>query len=39
MLITTEPTAKDADKAIAYLLEDKLGRGDIVTFDIKVADI
>lgn len=40
VLVTTEPTAKTQDQtAIAYLLEDKLGRGDLVTFGVKMAAI
>lgn len=38
LLITTEPTEKaKGQQAIAYLLEDKIGRGDLVTFDVKLA--
>lgn len=38
VLVTTEPTQTATDQpAIAYLLEDKLGRGDLVTFDVKLS--
>lgn len=45
ILVTTDPTVKvnslkaNSQSAIAYLLEDKLGRGDMVTFDVKLAAI
>lgn len=38
VFITTEPTETAKNQsAVAYLLEDKLGRGDKVTFDVKMA--
>jgi ABC-type antimicrobial peptide transport system permease subunit len=40
ILVTTDPTMKaQSESAVAYLLEDKLGRGDMVTFDVKLAAI
>jgi putative ABC transport system permease protein len=40
ILVTTDPTVKaPSQRGVAYLLADKLGRGDLVSFDVKLAAI